>query len=1201
MKNNIVFKFIAVFLCAASLLGAAASGIGIFAMTEVGLYDRRFDEVYAEHLKNNWENLANEAAVRYASMELGGCSSQLTDSYYGTHWYDGYFDGSRIGYVLRDSEGNVLQEQTMDEGLSVEYSFEFPVSGSYVNVLSEMTQEEYDALYAPPETEPQDGEYTVYNIVPAEGAEVTCIEMDCVDSGAWIIDVGETLGVLFYGDGNSMEFQSVMDFGGLGTDPVLDTTRNIRFLNEEEGLLYEASRPEGVVRDYSYIGGETWMRLWPMDGTAAAPELVLYDAIPPEGMYVSRVHVTYADGFEESAWKPDIGFLGYDEDGRVEFTANSDGILEARENVKYISFWDENGTLIYEASDPDRVGSFYLEGGKLIFRADITEEDGGVEATISTEADTYLYDDVPPQGEAVYRVELWLKGGSEMYTVSDMVEGDGSATAIGKVSHDGNGNVTLICNDWKDFVFSKPAKVVYICLTDYDGRVLYEAYTDGVEIGSGEVVGTFAYDENDKLVFASIGAEVDMVADAVTRETIALKEPDTNEGIAAVSEEDPVETTKAANDPAEETVPEPTMETVDPTEETVPETTEMVTVPQETVSGEMAATEATAAPEAFEATEAAEDTDEVSEEPTWAAYTAETVAAENAQIYGYYNHSTGEHMIVEYTYEDMPAYTMEVQMASGALAYEYGWILLELVYDLQEYLLPVLGISLLLFAVMAVYLCCAAGRKPGTAEVHAGGLNCISLDLYCGIAVLGVMVIGILGVEGTQYLLRSNTNVALLFALLMAFAACLMIVGFCFACAAQFKTPGGYWWRNSLCARSVDLLGLALGWLLKLCVWMANVCKKKLWPLVARGAKALWKIAVFFWQLAGRGLSWLLQQLRMAGDRLWRKLTRFFALLPVTWQWLLVGFVMFLLMAMVYATNGEEVLIVLCIGACIAIIIYGAHCFGTLLEAAKRMSKGDLDEKVDDKLLVGSFKDFAGELNSLADVAVIAAQKQLKSERMKTELITNVSHDIKTPLTSIINYVDLLQKPHSEEEQEVYLEVLDRQSQRLKKLIEDLMEMSKASTGNLAVDIGKVDAAEAINQALGEFADKLDKAQLTPVFRQPDDPIEMMADGRLVWRVMSNLLGNAVKYALPGTRLYVDLMAVDGKVIISMKNISREELNVNADELLERFVRGDASRNTEGSGLGLNIAQSLMELQKGQLQLLVDGDLFKVTLIFPGT
>ena len=220
------------------------------------------------------------------------------------------------------------------------------------------------------------------------------------------------------------------------------------------------------------------------------------------------------------------------------------------------------------------------------------------------------------------------------------------------------------------------------------------------------------------------------------------------------------------------------------------------------------------------------------------------------------------------------------------------------------------------------------------------------------------------------------------------------------------------------------------------------------------------------------------------------------------------------------------------------------------------------------------------------------------TERMKTELITNVSHDIKTPLTSIINYVDLLQKAQTEEERKEYLEVLDRQSQRLKKLIDDLMDMSKASTGNMTVDITRVDAVEAVNQALGEFADKLDRAMLSPVFRHDDASVPMMADGRLVWRVLSNLLGNAVKYAMPGTRLYIDLSQMGGKVLLSVKNISREELNIGADELMERFVRGDGSRNTEGSGLGLNIAKSLMELQKGELQLLVDGDLFKAILLF---
>ena len=211
-----------------------------------------------------------------------------------------------------------------------------------------------------------------------------------------------------------------------------------------------------------------------------------------------------------------------------------------------------------------------------------------------------------------------------------------------------------------------------------------------------------------------------------------------------------------------------------------------------------------------------------------------------------------------------------------------------------------------------------------------------------------------------------------------------------------------------------------------------------------------------------------------------------------------------------------------------------------------------------------------------------------------------MSHDIKTPLTSIINYVDLLGKPHTPEEQAQYLEVLRRQSQRLKKLIDDLMELSKASSGNITVELGEVDAVEMMDQALGEFSDKLDRVPLYPVFRQPEEPHMMRADGRLVWRVLSNVLGNACKYALPGTRLYVDVARAGEDVIISLKNISREELNTDAEDLMERFVRGDVSRNTEGSGLGLNIAKSLMEVQGGQLRILVDGDLFKVTLIFPG-
>ena len=290
---------------------------------------------------------------------------------------------------------------------------------------------------------------------------------------------------------------------------------------------------------------------------------------------------------------------------------------------------------------------------------------------------------------------------------------------------------------------------------------------------------------------------------------------------------------------------------------------------------------------------------------------------------------------------------------------------------------------------------------------------------------------------------------------------------------------------------------------------------------------------------------------------------------------------------------------VLSVLADVAMVCYGGWCFGTLFKGVHTMSKGDLNHQIPEKNMFAIFREFAQQLNRVAGAAQIAAEKQMKSERMKAELVTNVSHDIKTPLTSIINYVDLLKKAHSEEEAQQYLEVLDRQSLRLKKLIDDLMEMSKASTGNINVEFAEIDAVEAVNQALGEFADKLARVNLVPVFRHPDFPVIMRADGKLVWRVLSNILNNAVKYAMPDTRLYVDLMVLQGNAVIAMKNISRDQLNVNAEELMERFVRGDTSRNTEGSGLGLNIAKSLVEIQQGQMHLMVDGDLFKVTLIFP--
>jgi signal transduction histidine kinase len=225
--------------------------------------------------------------------------------------------------------------------------------------------------------------------------------------------------------------------------------------------------------------------------------------------------------------------------------------------------------------------------------------------------------------------------------------------------------------------------------------------------------------------------------------------------------------------------------------------------------------------------------------------------------------------------------------------------------------------------------------------------------------------------------------------------------------------------------------------------------------------------------------------------------------------------------------------------------------------------------------------------------------EKMRSERFKTELITNVSHDIKTPLTSIINYVDLIKKEEiGNETARQYIEVLDRQSGRLKKLVEDLVEASKASSGSLSVELVPCDVTVLLTQTLGEFEDKLNKRGLTPVVNTPEQPLRILADGRHLWRIFDNLMGNICKYALYGTRVYIDVKNEQGRAVITFRNISENQLNVSADELMERFVRGDKSRNTEGSGLGLSIAKSLAELQGGVMELNVDGDLVKASVIF---
>lgn len=286
-------------------------------------------------------------------------------------------------------------------------------------------------------------------------------------------------------------------------------------------------------------------------------------------------------------------------------------------------------------------------------------------------------------------------------------------------------------------------------------------------------------------------------------------------------------------------------------------------------------------------------------------------------------------------------------------------------------------------------------------------------------------------------------------------------------------------------------------------------------------------------------------------------------------------------------------------GISICVLLYLAIVLHRIKTGGEKIANGDLQHKIDTKYMFGDFKEFAESLNNINKGLQNAVNEKMRSERFRTELITNVSHDIKTPLTSIINYVDLIKKEEIDNQTaKQYIDVLDRQSLRLKKLVEDLVEASKASSGSLSVNMAPCDVSVLLLQTVGEWTERLEKAGLTPVANIPEYPINILADGRHLWRIFDNLMSNICKYAMEGTRVYLDVKLQNEEVVVTFRNISKFQLNVSAEELMERFVRGDTSRNTEGSGLGLSIARSLAELQNGKLELNIDADLFKVQLKF---
>ncbi len=354
-------------------------------------------------------------------------------------------------------------------------------------------------------------------------------------------------------------------------------------------------------------------------------------------------------------------------------------------------------------------------------------------------------------------------------------------------------------------------------------------------------------------------------------------------------------------------------------------------------------------------------------------------------------------------------------------------------------------------------------------------------------------------------------------------------------------------------------------------------------------AGVLWSGSILNWFFRGIGLLFTSR----------KSLTKM-----VIWFFLhlLACLILFPMIAMPYErkmfTVGVGMFSILCGVEAVLIIREGAQR-NKVLDGISKIASGDLEYKIAEEELKGDNRRLAHAVNDIGEGLHRAADNSMKNERLQADLITNVSHDIKTPLTSIINYVDLLKREKLENERaHNYIKVLDAKSQRLKQLAEDLVEASRISSGNIKLEMERINLVELVYQTEGEFAERFEERGLNIVSNLPRESIVILADGRRIWRVLENLYNNVAKYAMEGTRVYVDMYADGNQVLFSIKNISENPLNIEADELTERFIRGDISRSTEGSGLGLSIAKNLMNLMGGTFQIYLDGDLFKVMIGF---
>lgn len=466
--------------------------------------------------------------------------------------------------------------------------------------------------------------------------------------------------------------------------------------------------------------------------------------------------------------------------------------------------------------------------------------------------------------------------------------------------------------------------------------------------------------------------------------------------------------------------------------------------------------------------------------------------------------------------------------------------LIKMLYQARYWAIAVCAGGALLLVICIIFLLCAAGHRNGREGIVPGLLTGIPFDmLTLGFALLLTLILKLMA-EYMYGLGRVILNVV--------FCIIVLIMGMIYLCDFAIRIKRGRLWQNTLIYKVWRILGYVL-----------------------------------------RGMWRLIRKIPLV----WTAVTAYLALCMLE----LLGLARF---TRVY--SGGHVLWLLEKLAVFVVVLYIALICKKLLKASRELAEGHADYRVDTKYMLGEFKEHGENLNSLGLGVSRAVAEKMKSERLKTELITNVSHDIKTPLTSIINYAELIgrEAENSAENQKLreYSEVLLRQSGRLRRLLENLVEASKAITGSMEVHLEPCEAGVLLSQAVGEYQQRMEEKNLELRVSQPEAALRILADGRHLWRVFDNLLSNICKYSQEGSRVYLTLEQREGRVFIIFRNMSKYALDISPDELEERFVRGDKSRHMEGNGLGLSIARSLVELQNGQMDIVVDGDLFKVTLTF---